>query len=441
MDFLARAAELDAADPLAAHRNAFLDPGPASLVAYFDGNSLGRPLQATVDRLSAFVREEWGGRLIRGWDERWLDLPLTLGDRIGAAALGAAPGQTVVADSTTVLLYKLARAAVDAAVLSSGGTRDEIVLDTDNFPTDRYILEGIAGERGLTLRWVEVDTAEGVTPDLVADAVSERTALAVFSHVAYRSGWLADGPQITRIVHDAGALVLWDLCHSVGSVPVELDAWDVDLAVGCTYKYLNGGPGSPALAYVAARHQAALQQPIWGWLGRRDAFTMGPGYEAADGIRGFLSGTPPILGMVALETYADLLESVGIDAIRAKSLALTDFTLEFIDAELGPLGVSVTSPRDHPSRGGHVTVKRAGFREVTAALWEQGVIPDYRDPDAIRIGLAPLSTSFAEVATGLAALRDAVRGAGAGDSDGVGGPDLGDGSADAVGSPVTGLTP
>ncbi len=408
MDPLARAERLDAADPLAAHRDAFLDPGGDALVAYFDGNSLGRPLTATLERLSRFVRDEWGARLIRRWDERWLDLPLTLGDRLGAAALGAAAGQTVVADSTSVLLYKLARAAVDAVLPASGGTRTEIVLDTDNFPTDRYLLEGIAAERGLTLRWIEIDTSTGVTPDLVAAAVSDRTALAVFSHVAYRSGWLADVPEITRIVHDAGALVLWDLCHSVGSVPVELDRWGVDLAVGCTYKYLNGGPGSPALGYVAARHHGVLQQPVWGWLGRRDAFLMEQGYVPAEGIRSALSGTPPILGMVPLETYADLLETVGIEAIRAKSLALTDFALEIIDADLVPLGVAVESPRDHARRGGHVTVRREGFREVTAALWAQGVIPDYRDPDAIRIGLAPLSTSFTEVAVGLAALRDAV---------------------------------
>jgi kynureninase len=334
-----------------------------------------------------------------------MDLPLTLGDRLGGAVLGAGPGQAFVGDSTTVLLYKLCRAAVDAQLRAG---RDEIVIDTDNFPTDRYVLEGIASETGARLVWVETDPAAGVTAEQVAAVVGERTGLAVFSHVAYRSGWLADVPAITEVVHGAGGLVLWDTCHSSGSVPVRLDDWGVDLAVGCSYKYLNGGPGAPAHAYVATRHQDSLRQPVQGWMGRKDPFTMGPGYVAAGGIRSFVSGTPPILAMVPLEDMLDVLEQVGIDAVRTKSIALTDFALGCIDAELAPLGVEVTSPRAPERRGGHVTIKRAGFREVTARLWEQGVIPDYRDPDAIRIGLSPLSTTFAEVATGLAALRDLV---------------------------------
>ncbi|MGH3362598.1 MAG: aminotransferase class V-fold PLP-dependent enzyme, partial [Nocardioides sp.] len=239
--------ELDRCDPLAAYRDRFV--GAETPLVYFDGNSLGRPLAVTSDRLGEFVRREWGGRLIRGWDERWFGLPLDLGDRLGRAALGARPGQTAVGDSTTVLLYKLVRAGVAARP-----GRDEIVLDSDNFPTDRYVAEGIAEELGLTLRWIDVDLAAGVTAAQVEAVVGERTALVLLSHVAYRSGWLADASAITRVVHDAGALVLWDLCHSAGVVPVELDAWEVDLAVGCTYKYLNAGPGSPAFLYVAERH-------------------------------------------------------------------------------------------------------------------------------------------------------------------------------------------
>lgn len=401
-ELAAAARALDATDPLSGYPARFVDPGPDSLVAYFDGNSLGRPLRSTVDRMRDFVTDEWGGRLIRGWDERWMDLPLTLGDRLGHALLGAAPGQTLVGDSTTVLLYKLARAAVDDRVRAG---RDEIVLDTDSFPTDRYVLEGIAAETGARLVWVETDPGAGVTPEQVAAVVGDRTGLAVFSHVAYRSGWLADVPAITDVVHAAGGLVLWDTCHSSGVVPASLDSWGVDLAVGCSYKYLNGGPGAPAHAYVAARHQGRLRQPVQGWMGRRDPFTMGPGYVPADGIRAYVSGTPPILAMVPLEDMVGVLEEVGIEPVRAKSLALTDFALEVADAILVPLGVEVTSPRDPERRGGHVTLRRAGFREVTARLWERGVIPDYRDPDAIRIGLAPLSTTFAEVAVGLEALR------------------------------------
>jgi len=231
--------ELDGADPLAGYRDRFV--GAHTSLVYFDGNSLGRPLEVTGPRLAAFVEHEWGGRLIRGWDERWYDLPLTLGDALGAACLGAGPGTVAIGDSTTVLLYKLMRAAVAARP-----GRTEIVLDRDQFPTDRYVADGVARETGLTLRWIEVDTSSGVTAEQLREVVGPQTALVVLNHVAYRSAWLADAPELTRIAHEAGALVLWDLCHSAGVVPTELDGWDVDLAVGCTYKYLNGGPGSPA---------------------------------------------------------------------------------------------------------------------------------------------------------------------------------------------------
>jgi kynureninase len=404
-DFTAEATALDEADPLAPLRDRFLVPKGTDLVAYFDGNSLGRPVAAAADRLVELVHGAWGDRLIRSWDEQWLDWPVQVGDRIARAVLGSAPGQTVVADSTTVLLYKLSRAAAD---LQAARGRTEILLDTDNFPTDRYVLEGIAAERGLTLRWIETDPAAGVTLEQVQEAVGPQTGLAVFSHVAYRSGHIADGEGITRAVRDAGGLILWDLSHTGGSVPVSLDDWGADLAVGCTYKYLGGGPGSPAWAYVASRHHGVLRQPIWGWLGRRDAFDMGPGYQPADGIRSTISGTPPILAMVPLQASLDVIEEAGIEAIRAKSVELTQLAIRMADELLAPLGVEVVSPRDPSVRGGHVTLRRNGFRKVTAALWEQGVIPDYRDPDGIRIGLAPLSTSFAEVVTGMTALRDAV---------------------------------
>ncbi|MHA6782321.1 kynureninase [Pseudonocardia saturnea] len=391
-----RAEALDAADPLSPFRERFL-PSPG-VVAYLDGNSLGRPVAGVAERLDTFVREEWAGRLIRGWTDGWMGWPEQVGDRIAAAALGAAPGQTVLADSTTVLLYKLIRAAVDA------GDRREIVLDTDNFPTDRYVAEGIAAERGARLHWIETDPAAGITAEQVATAVGPDTALVLLSHVAYRSGWIADAAAITRIAHDAGALVLWDLSHSVGSVELELDAWGVDLAVGCTYKYLGGGPGSPAFGYVRHGLHDRLRQPVQGWMGRHDPFEMGPGYTPAAGIRGIVSGTPPILAAVPLLAGLEMLEEAGIGAVRAKSRALTAFALELVDAWLP--GVDVVSPRDPERRGGHVTLRRAGFREVLDALWERGVIPDYREPDGIRIGLAPLSTSFAEVHDGLAILRE-----------------------------------
>jgi kynureninase len=396
-------AGLDASDPLAAYRDRFV--GAESPLVYFDGNSLGRPLRATGPRLAAFVEEEWGGRLIRGWDEGWFDLPRTLGDRLGAVCLGAAPGQVAVGDSTTVLLYKLMRAAVAARP-----GRTELVLDRDQFPTDRYVADGVARETGLTLRWIEVDPAGGVTAEQLAKVVGPQTALVVLNHVAYRSAWLADAPELTRIAHDAGALVLWDLCHSAGVVPVELDAWGVDLAVGCTYKYLNGGPGSPAFLYVAERHLAELTQPIQGWMGAEDPFLMGPTYVPATGIRRFLSGTPAIVGMLALEDMVELVAEAGIDAVRAKSRALTDYAVHVADELLVPLGVTVASPRDAERRGGHVTLNHPLMREATAALWVRDVIPDYRDPHGLRIGLSPLSTSYVEVRAGLESVREVLTG-------------------------------
>jgi kynureninase len=313
----------------------------------------------------------------------------------------------VVADSTTVLLYKLARAAVD-----HGAARDrcEIVVDTGDFPTDRYVLEGIATERDATLRWIETDPATGITPEQVAAVVGPATALVLAGHVGYRSGWVADAEAITAVAQDAGALVLWDLSHSVGSVELELDAWGVDLAVGCTYKYLNGGPGSPAFGYVRRGLHDTLRQPIQGWMGRRDPFEMGPGYTPATGVRAIVSGTPPILAMVPLLAGLEMLEEAGLAAVRAKSMALTAFALEIVDAELVPLGVEVVSPRDPARRGGHLMLRRKGFRDVLDALWARGVIPDYREPDGIRIGLAPLSTSFVEVETGLSVLREIMVG-------------------------------
>lgn len=398
-----RAAELDAADPLARFGSAFVESG--ELVAYLDGNSLGRPLRRTADDVRRFVEGEWGGRLIRGWDERWLDEPFALGDRIAAACLGAAPGQTVIADSTTVNLYKLIRAAVELAGAPGSG-RSEIVVDTDNFPTDRYLVEGIAAECGLRIHWIEADPSSGVTTEQAAAAISERTAVVVLSHVAYRSGYLADGPAITELAHRAGALIVWDLCHSAGSVPVELDAWGADFAAGCTYKYLNGGPGSPAFAYVASRHQDAFRQPVQGWLGRRESFEMALGYEPADGIRRFVSGTPPIFGMVPLQGMVSLVEEAGIEAIRAKSIRLTEFAIAAHEALLAPLGVRLASPRDPEQRGGHVTLEHPAFRELTQHLWARGVIPDFRAPQGLRLGLSPLSTSFAEVLRGIEAVRE-----------------------------------
>jgi kynureninase len=403
IDLVDQAGALDAADPLANFRDHFIGSDDPEIIAYLDGNSLGRPLRATRDRINRFVEEIWGGRLIRAWDEGWMDDPVRVGDQIGRVVLGAAPGQTVVGDSTTVMLYKWIRSA-----LASQPDRDEIVVDVGNFPTDRFVVEGIADECGMRLRWLETDRRSGVTVDDVAEVISSRTALILLSDVAYRSGYLADIVAMTKLAHDHDALVLWDLCHSAGVIPRRLDDWRVDLAVGCTYKYLNGGPGSPAFGYVRADLQQRLRQPIQGWMGSADPFAMAEHFTPSDGIRRFLSGTPSIIGMLAMQDMLALIEQAGLEAIRAKSVALTEFAVQVSDQLLGPLGVRVGSPRDPAMRGSHVTLEHPEFRATTARLWELGVIPDFRPPDGLRIGLSPLSTSFGEVHRGLAVVREVL---------------------------------
>lgn len=381
--------ELDAADPLASFRDRFVIDD--DLVAYFDGNSLGRLPAATRDRLAAFIREEWGHDLIRGWADRWVDLPVAVGDELGTL-IGAAAGQTVVADSTSVCLYKLLHAAVD---LRPG--RTEIVVERAGFPTDRYLVESVARARGLQVRLVD-------DPTDLSRVVSERTALVLLNHVDYRIGLLLDLPALTEQIHEVGALVLWDLCHSAGALPIDLDAAGADLAVGCTYKYLNGGPGAPAFIYVAERHLVDARQPIEGWWSAADMFAMANQYEASPSIRRMLSGTPPVSGILAVQEGVRLTAEAGIEAIRTKSAALTTFALELLDAH----GLATVTPREPDLRGGHVTVQHPQAREITAAVAERGVLPDFREPDLIRLGLSPLSTSFAEVEAGIKVLAEVI---------------------------------
>ncbi len=386
------AAALDEADPLRAFRDRFvIEPE----VVYLDGNSLGCLPRATVGRLERLVAQ-WGHRGVRGWDEGWLDLPLEVGDRLGSAVLGAASGQTVIGDSTTVCFYKLVCAALDARP-----GRSEIVTDLDNFPTDRYVLEGVAGARGLRLVWLDGD------PETVASLIGPQTALVTFSHVSYRSARIADMAHVNSIVDRAGALMLWDLSHSAGSVPLSLDGDHAPLAVGCTYKYLNGGPGAPAYMYVRDELRRELRQPIWGWLGRRDPFEMAHGYEVAEGMRGYLSGTPPVLALAAVDEGVNVVAEAGIDAIRAKGIALTELAIALADARLP--GVRVASPRDPARRGAHVALAHPDARSLCAGLIERGVIPDFRRPDVIRFGFSPLTTRFVDVWDGVEALRELLR--------------------------------
>jgi kynureninase len=383
------AEESDAADPLASFcdRFAFDDP---SLI-YLDGNSLGMLPLATAERLAHVVRREWGNGLIRSWDH-WIDLPRRAGDLLGEHLLGAAPGQLLVCDSTTVNLYKLARAALEARP-----GRQVIVTDDDNFPTDRYVLAGAAAERGAEFRLIQTDLDTGVSEEAVTAAVDDATALVCLSHVAYRSGALADMPGITRLVHDRGALMLWDLCHAVGSVPVELDACDVDLAVGCSYKYLNAGPGAPAFLYVSEALQDGLRQPIQGWFSQRDQFAMGPAYDPVPGMGRFLTGSPDVIGTAAVEEGAGLLAEAGIQNLRDKGMRLTDYLVALADAWLAPLGFALASPPEAAHRGSHVCLRHPEAWRISQALIKAGVIGDYRTPGRLRLGLAPITTRYTDI--------------------------------------------
>jgi kynureninase len=394
------AAALDAADPLAGFRDRFVLPEPG--LVYLDGNSLGRLPAATVDRLQRVLTEEWGRGLIRSWST-WIELSRQVGDLIGTRLLGAGPGEVVVSDSTTVNLYKLAVAALDARP----GRRTVLATD-DEFPTDRYVLQGICADRGLTLRGIPADIDEGFSPAAVAGALDEDVAVVVLSQVAYRSGALADLPAITALTHQAGALMLWDLSHSAGSVPVELAAAGADLAVGCTYKYLNGGPGAPAFLYVRQALQGELRQPIWGWFGQRDQFAMGAAYEPAPGIDQFLVGTPPVLGLAAVSEGAGMLAEAGIDRLRAKGIGLTSYLVNLADAELAPLGFRLASPRDPARRGSHVSLHHPQAWQICQAMLEAGVVPDYRTPDRLRLGPDPLTTRYVDVYDAVAITRRIV---------------------------------
>ncbi|HEY0871183.1 MAG TPA: kynureninase [Acidothermaceae bacterium] len=384
------AQSLDEADPLREFRLRFLPfPGPdADQLIYLDGNSLGRPPTSALDAITELVATAWAAG-VGSWGD-WIELPSVVGDVLGAELLGAAAGQVLISDSTTVNLYKLAAAALDARP-----DRRTIITEAANFPTDRYVLEGLAAARGLRLDYVDVDVLAGASAsdlDLGPDV-----ALVCLSHVDYRSAAIADLAGITRAAHEVGALVLWDLCHSVGSIPIALDAAGVDLAAGCTYKYLDGGPGAPAFLYVARELQDSLRQPIWGWFGQRDQFAMGATYDPQPSIDRFATGTPNIVGIRLVEAGVRLLAEAGVDRLRAKGIALTTYLIDLFDSWLAPLGFELASPRDSASRGSHISLRHPAAYQLCRALIDNLVVPDYREPDLIRLGVSALTTSFADV--------------------------------------------
>jgi kynureninase len=396
-DLLKRAHELDAADDLAGFHDRFVFTDPT--LVYLDGNSLGRLPKATRERLRRVVDEEWGDELIRGWD-RWIGLATEVGDLIAAGVVEAGPGEVVLSDSTSVNLYKLASAACDARP-----GRRVIVTDDDNFPTDQYVLQGVAAARGMQLRVVPTDLDAGVSLDGVSALLDEDVALVSLSHVAYRSGGVADLAGITAAAHDVGALVLWDLSHSAGSVRVPLRSAGADLAVACTYKHLNGGPGAPAFLYVRRDLQEALRQPIWGWFGQRDQFAMGSAYDPVGSVERFLVGTPSVLGAYAVHEGARLVAEAGIDRVEAKTRALGGYAITLHDAWLARHGFTLASPRDDARRGAHVALHHPAAWQISQALRAAKVIPDFRTPDRLRLGLAPLYTRFVDVFTGFDRLR------------------------------------
>ncbi|MDI3384662.1 kynureninase [Streptomyces sp. B-S-A8] len=390
---LDRAAELDKADELGKLREQFV----LDEVVYLDGNSLGALPRAVPGRVADVVQREWGRLRIRSWTESgWWTAPERIGDRI-APLVGAAAGQIVVGDSTSVNVFK----AVVGVVRLAGGGRDEILVDEATFPTDGYIAESAARMTGCTLR--------PLAPADMPGAVGPRTAAALVNHVDYRTGRLHDLPGITAAVHEAGALAVWDLCHSAGALPVGLDEHGVDLAVGCTYKFLNGGPGSPAYLYVAERHQAAFDSPLPGWNSHAEPFGMRPGYTPADGALRGRVGTPDILSMLALEESLTVWDGVSVAAVREKSLALTDFFLECVAAYVPAGSVSSITPEVHAERGSQVALRCDGAAIVMDELIARGVVGDFRAPDVLRFGFTPLYVGFAEVERAARVLGEVLR--------------------------------
>jgi kynureninase len=399
----AYARELDAQDELAAFRDEFVIDD-ADLI-YLDGNSLGRlPIRA-ASRMREAVEQEWGSRLIRGWGESWFSAPQRIGAKL-AQLLGAAPDEVIACDSTSVNFFKLVVAALGARP-----GRHKVVTDDLNFPSDLYILQGALRLAGPNYHLEIVRSEDGLTVDAgrLAQAIDDQTALVTLTHTAFKSGWVYDMPAVTALAQRAGALMLWDLSHSVGAMPLALSAAGADLAVGCTYKYLNGGPGAPAFLYVRRDIQEDLLSPIWGWFGQRDQFDFNLTYAPGPGIQRFLAGTPTILGLAPVEASLDLLLEAGIERVRAKSVRQTEYLIGLWEALLEPLGVTLNSPRDAKVRGSHVSLGHPeGLRIDRALIEELRVIPDFRYPDNIRLGIAPLYTSFTEIHEGIIRLRRVI---------------------------------
>jgi kynureninase len=400
------ALDLDKNDSLAQFKSKFVISDPA--MCYLDGNSLGRLPHATVVAVNDFLTQEWGQEVVTGWSH-WVDEAQPVGDLIGESTLGAAKGQVLACDTTSVNFYQLCVAAIKARP-----GRKTIITDTANFPTDRYILEGIAKQFGMNLVLIDNESAgpikhERITAEILAPYLNDDVALVTLEVIQYRSGARTDIKSITDLVRSHGGLVVWDASHAIGAIEMNFDANGVDLAVGCTYKYGNSGPGAPAWLYVATKMQKELQVPIQGWFSQGDQFGMGPVFEKAEGIRGFQIASPSLIGLRCIKTSFELIKEAGIDKIAHKAAVGTQMMIDLYDAWLAPLGMQLNTSRDPKERGGHISLVHPDAARICVALREfANVIPDYRTPNSIRLAISPLPTSYVEVWDGFERIRDLV---------------------------------
>jgi len=401
---------LDNQDPLAGFRERFVIDDPDLI--YLDGNSLGRLPKETIPHIQDLVENQWGKNLIRGWNEGWYEKPTNLGARL-AELIGAQPDEVVVCDTTSVNLFKLS-----AAALRYQQGRNEVISDEFNFPTDLYIYQGVIDLLGNKhhLELIKSEDSISITDAAAAAAISDNTALVALTQVAFKSAFMYDIEKITAIAHQSGALTLWDLSHSIGAVPLELNKWGADLAVGCTYKYLNGGPGSPAFLYIRKELQEKLSSPIWGWFADQDPFAFNLDFSPTEGISRFQISTPHILSMAGIEPALDLLLEAGIDNIRQKSIRQTEYLIYLAKENLIPLGFQIGSPLDSARRGSHVSLRHPEAYRICQALINPElkdtslrVIPDFRAPDNIRLGIAPLYTSFRDIHRAVDRLQDIIQ--------------------------------
>ena len=395
---------LDAADPLRHFKERYVVTDPD--MCYLDGNSLGRLPHDTVVAVNDFLTKEWGPEVVNGWGH-WVDEAQPIGDLIGRSTLGAASGQVLACDTTSVNFYQLCLAAIHARP-----GRKTIITDAANFPTDRYILDGIAKQFGLNLVIIDnedpaIAENELITAELLEKYMSEDVALVTFEVIQYRSGARTDIQSVTDLARSYGAFVVWDASHATGAIEMNFDACGVDLAVGCTYKYGNSGPGAPAWLYVSKRVQKELQVPIQGWFGNEDQFGMGPDFVKAEGIRGFQIASPSIIGIRGVQIAFEMIEEAGIDVIASKAAIGTQMMIDLFDEWLAPLGYTLLTSRNPKERGGHISIGHPDAAKICVALRKfANVIPDYRTPNAIRLAIAPLPTSYVEVWDGFQRIRD-----------------------------------